>query len=46
MKELKFLLSEGSVVDDMSSVLLLNTNVTFVANANYDVTLVFFKFKK
>ena len=32
MKEVKFLLSEGSVVDDMSSVLLSNTNVTFVAN--------------
>ena len=42
MKEVKFLLSEGSVVDDMSSVLLSNTNVTFVANENYDVTLVYF----
>ena len=42
MKEVKFLLSEGSVIDDMSSVLLSNTNVTFVANENYDVTLVYF----
>jgi hypothetical protein len=42
MKEVKFLLSENSVFDDMSSVLLSNTNVTFVANESYDVTLVYF----
>jgi len=42
MKEVKFLLSSNSVFDDMSSVLLSNTNVTFVANENYDVTLVYF----
>jgi hypothetical protein len=42
MKEVKFLLSENSVFDDMSSILLSNTNVTFVANENYDVTLVYF----
>ena len=42
MKEVKFLLSENSCFDDMSSILLSNTNVTFVANENYDVTLVYF----
>ena len=42
MKEVKFLLSEGSVFDDMTTVLLSNTNVTFVANENYDVTLLYF----
>ena len=42
MKEVKFLLSENSIFDDMSSVLLSNTNVTFVANENYDVTLLYF----
>ena len=42
MKEVKFLLSENSVIDDMSSILLSNTNVTFVANENYDVILVYF----
>ena len=42
MKEVKFLLSENSVFDDMSSILLSNTNVTFVANENYDVTVVYF----
>ena len=42
MKEVKFLLSSNSVFDDMSSLLLSNTNVTFVANENYDVTLTYF----
>jgi hypothetical protein len=42
MKEVKFLLSTNSVFDDMSSLLLSNTNVTFVANENYDVTLTYF----
>ena len=42
MKEVKFLLSENSVFDDMSSILLSNTNVTFVANENYDVTVLYF----
>ena len=42
MKEVKFLLNENSVFDDMSSILLSNTNVTFVANENYDVIVVYF----
>ena len=42
MKEVKFLLNEGSAFDDMSSILLSNTNVTFVANENYDVIVVYF----
>ena len=42
IKEVKFLLSENSVFDDMSSVLLSNTNVTFVANENFDVTVEYF----
>ena len=42
MKEVKFLLSEGSCFDDMSSVLLSHSNVTFVANENFDVTLLYF----
>ena len=42
MKEVKFLLNENSVFDDMSSVLLSNTNVTFVANETYDVIVVYF----
>ena len=42
MKEVKFLLNQNSVFDDMSSVLLSNTNVTFVANENYDVIVVYF----
>ena len=42
MKEVKFLLCENSCFDDMTSILLSNTNVTFVANENYDVTLVYF----
>ena len=42
MKEVKFLLNENSVFDDMSSILLSNTNVTFVANEDYDVILVYF----
>ena len=42
MKEVRFLLGENSVVDDMSSVLLSNTNVTFVANESYDVVLEYF----
>ena len=42
MKEVKFLLSANSCFDDMSSILLSNTNVTFVANENYDVTLEYF----
>ena len=48
MKEVKFLLSEGSIVDDMTSVLLSHSNVTLTANENYDVTLVYYlnlKFK-
>ena len=42
MKEVKFLLNENSVFDDMSSILLSNTNVTFVANETYDVIVVYF----
>ena len=42
MKEVRFLLGENSVVDDMSSVLLSNTNVTFVANESYDVLLEYY----
>jgi hypothetical protein len=42
MKEVKFLLNENSVFDDMSSILLSNTNVTFVANESYDVIVVYF----
>ena len=42
MKEVKFLLNENSIFDDMSSILLSNTNVTFVANENYDVIVVYF----
>ena len=42
MKEVKFLLNENSVFDDMSSILLSNTNVTFVANEDYDVIVVYF----
>ena len=42
MKEVKFLLSENSIVDDMTSILLSNTNVTFAANENYDVTLSYY----
>ena len=42
MKEVKFLLSEGSIVDDMTSVLLSHSNVTLVANEKYDVTLVYY----
>ena len=42
MKEVKFLLNANSCFDDMSSILLSNTNVTFVANENYDVTLEYF----
>ena len=40
--EVKFLLNENSVFDDMSSVLLSNSNVTFVANEKYDVIVVYF----
>ena len=42
MKEVKFLLNNNSVFDDMSSVLLSNSNVTLVANENYDVIVVYF----
>ena len=42
IKEVKFLLSEKSVFDDMSSILLSNTNVPFVANENYDVLVMYY----
>ena len=42
MKEFKFLLNNNSVFDEMSSVLLSNSNVNFVANENYDLIVAYF----